>query len=296
MPIQEEGKASVKPAAKVRPILKPSSTSGWDFTTVDQRQWIDIEIQESKDPYCFQLSKLNTRLLRHSQEVYREEDGGVPYGPVIDQCKKKSSDNTGYWSDEMKKHFVNAPHWSMCKWISVLAKGGGQEKRFQYCLNPNYPHQFLYLRAIQWHSGSTINPALKDNVLLPEWFTEYIYHVGNGKEWRSIVNHGLIPGRVSKQADKLCSSLLWIRWMIKMAKVKPCSTCQKQESRETKILGNPFRTRYFGAIWSSLNEEDCNFIKQDHTQLFSTTCLQSSLRKRYSWKPRISFIKGKEWF
>ena len=30
MPIQEEEKASVKPAAKARPILKPSSTSGWE--------------------------------------------------------------------------------------------------------------------------------------------------------------------------------------------------------------------------------------------------------------------------
>ena len=41
------------------------------------------------------------------------------------------------------------------------------------------------------------NPALQDNVLLPEGFTEYIYHVGNGKELRSMVNHGLIPGGVS---------------------------------------------------------------------------------------------------
>ena len=43
-----------------------------------------------------------------------------------------------------------------------------KKKRFQCCLNPNYPHQFLYLRAILGHSGSTINPALKDKVLLPE--------------------------------------------------------------------------------------------------------------------------------
>ena len=40
--------------AKARPMLKPSSKSGWDFTPTEQRQWIDIEIQESKDPYCFQ--------------------------------------------------------------------------------------------------------------------------------------------------------------------------------------------------------------------------------------------------
>ena len=79
--------------------------------------------------------------------------------------------------------------------------------------------KFLYLRAIEIHSRSTINPALQDNnVLLPESFTEYIYHVGNGKELRSTVNHGLTPGAVSlKQADKLCSSLLCIRWLIKMA-------------------------------------------------------------------------------
>ena len=81
----------------------------------------------------------------------------------------------------MEKDLVNAPHWSIEKWMSVLAKGGGQKKSFQYCLNPHYPPQFLFFRAIQGRSGSTINPALQDNVLLPEGFTEYIYHVGNGK-------------------------------------------------------------------------------------------------------------------
>ena len=55
MPMQEEEKAPGKPAAKARPLLKPSSTSGWDLTPVEQRQWIDMETQESKDPYCFQM-------------------------------------------------------------------------------------------------------------------------------------------------------------------------------------------------------------------------------------------------
>ena len=32
-------------AAKARPIVKPSSTSCWDFTPMEQRQWIVIEIQ-----------------------------------------------------------------------------------------------------------------------------------------------------------------------------------------------------------------------------------------------------------
>ena len=148
LPIQEEEKASVKPAEKATPILKPSSTSGWDVIPIEQRQWIVIEIQESKDPHCFQVSKFITRLLRHSQKGYREGDGAVHYDQVMDECKKKLLDNTGYWSDEMKKDSVNAPHWWIEKLVSVLAKGGGQKKRCQYCLNQNYPHQFLNLQEI----------------------------------------------------------------------------------------------------------------------------------------------------
>ena len=113
MPIQEEEKASEKPAAKARPTLKPSSTSGWDFTLIDQRKWIDIETQESKDPHCFQVSKFITQLLRHSQKVLQEEDGGVHYDQIIDECKKKQSDNPGCWSDGVKKHFIHAQHWSI---------------------------------------------------------------------------------------------------------------------------------------------------------------------------------------
>ena len=113
---------------------------------------------------CFQVSKFITRLLRHSQKVQREDDGASIHVHVVDDCKKNKFDKTEYWSVERKKEFVNAPHWSIEKWIS---KGGGQKKRFQYCLNPNYPRKILYLRAIQGHSGSTINLALQDNVLLP---------------------------------------------------------------------------------------------------------------------------------
>ena len=94
-----------------------------------------------------------------------------PLWPSFCDHKKKQPDNTEYWSDEMN---VNAPHRSMEKWISVLAKGGGQKNRFHYCLNPNYLHQFLHLRAIQGHSGSTINPPLQDTVLIPEGFTEFV--------------------------------------------------------------------------------------------------------------------------
>ena len=125
MPIQEEEKASGKPAAKARPILKPSSTSGWDFTPMEHRKWIDIEIQESKDPHCFQVSKFITRLLRHSQKVYREADGAVHNDQVVDEYKNKLSDDTGYWSDEMKKQFANAPYLSTYRHRAVSSPPSG---------------------------------------------------------------------------------------------------------------------------------------------------------------------------
>ena len=62
--------------------------------------------------------------------------------------------------------------------------------------------------AIQGHSGKVysgnarINPALQDNVLLTKDFTEYVHHVGNGKEFRSIVRNGLVPGGFSTETGR----------------------------------------------------------------------------------------------
>ena len=149
----------------------------------------------------------------------------------------------------MMQPFANAPNWSLDKRISVLAKAGGQKKRFQYCVNPKYSQKFLYLRAIQGHSGSTINPALQYNVLLPEGFTVYICHIGDGKELRSIVNHGSIPGGVSLKTGRHAVFFTVVNPMDNQDGFgKPCATCQKQESRHTKILGNTFRIHCFGAI------------------------------------------------
>ena len=102
MPIQEEERASEKPAAKARPILKPSSTSNWNFIPMEQRKWIDIEVKKSKDPYCFQMTKFITQLLRH-KVVGREEDARVPYDRIVEKCKEVLSEDSRYWSDEIKE-------------------------------------------------------------------------------------------------------------------------------------------------------------------------------------------------
>ena len=66
-----------------------------------------------------------------------------------------------------------------------MTKGGGQKKRFQYCLKPDEPEGLLYLR-----------------VLLPMNCTKYVYHIGHGNELRSIVRNGLIPGGFSTNTGR----------------------------------------------------------------------------------------------
>ena len=74
-----------------------------------------------------------------------------------------------------------------------MAEGEGNKKRFQYCTDPS--GEILYLRALQGHSGrNLIDPPLQDNVLIPDGFFRYIYHVGCAINLRSIINSGLVPG------------------------------------------------------------------------------------------------------
>ena len=48
---------------------------------------------------------------------------------------------------------------------------------FQYCADSS--GEILSLRALQGHSGrNLINPLLQDNVIIPDGFFMYIYHVG----------------------------------------------------------------------------------------------------------------------
>ena len=72
--------------------------------------------------------------------------------------------------------------------------GGGNKKIFQYCTDPS-GQQILYLRALQGQSGrNLIDPSLQDNVLIPNDYFEYIYHIGFAINFHSITNSGLIPG------------------------------------------------------------------------------------------------------
>ena len=124
------------------------------------------------------VSKRLTTLLRHGH-LPREEDGAIEFWRL---------------KEYLRNDFENSQHWSDEMWNSKMAGGGGNKKRFQYCTDSS-GQEDLYLRTLQGHSGrNPIDPSLQDNVLLPNNFFQYIYHVGCARNLQSITNSGLIPG------------------------------------------------------------------------------------------------------
>ena len=95
-----------------------------------------------------------------------------------------------------------------------MAGGGGNKKRFQYCIDPA-GQEILYLLALRGHSGrNLIDPSLQDNALIPNNFFEYIYHVGCAINLHSITNSGLIQGGQilsNRQTVFFCLRILWTK-------------------------------------------------------------------------------------
>ena len=140
---KEEDIASGKPIATPGPKQKPTVTSTSVSIPVLERKWIDIETQRSHDQKCYRVSKAITPLLRHDESVPRGSDGVIQYTDILKECRKQK--------------FGDASQWLLEDWVSKLAKGGGPKKSFfQYCGHPNSSSQFLYLRAIQGHSGESL--------------------------------------------------------------------------------------------------------------------------------------------
>ena len=153
-----------RPKAKARPRRPSSSTR---TVPICERRWTDIEPGTQSDLAYPVAKRLNT-LLRHGH-LPREEDGAIEFWRMKDDL-----------SDEM--------------WKTKMQGGGGNKKRFQYCTDPS-GQEILYLRALQGHSGrNPIDTSLQNNVLIPNGFIEYIYHIGCAINLHSITNSGLTPG------------------------------------------------------------------------------------------------------
>ena len=162
--------------AKAKPQGRNSVSSSTRTIPLAKRTWTDIEPQKySLSDYP--VSKKLVNLLRHGS-LPRDNDGAIEFWRI---------------KEYLQDHFVYCHHWSDEKWKSSMAGGGGNKKRFQYCTDSS--GAILYLRALQGHSGrNLIDPSLQDNVVIPDGFFKYIYHVGCAINLHSIINSGLIPG------------------------------------------------------------------------------------------------------
>ena len=163
-------KAKAKPQRRTyfcRLIHKNFSSWGKNLTDIEPQNYSLTD---------YSVSKKLINLLRHGS-LPREDDGAIEFWRI---------------KDYLQNHFVHSRHWSDEKWNSIMARGGGNKKRFQYCTHS--PRENLYLRALQGHSGrNLIDLSLQDNVLIPDDFFKYIHHVGCAINLHSIINSGLIP-------------------------------------------------------------------------------------------------------
>ena len=163
--------------AKAKPRRRTPACSSTRTVPISERSWTDIE-PENYSSIAYPVSKQLSTFLRHG-DLPREEDGAIEFWRL---------------KDYLRNDFVHSQHWSDEKWKSTMARGGGTKKRFQYCTDSS-GQEILYLRVVQGHSGrNPIDPSLQDNVLIPNDFFEYIYHIGCAINLHSITNSGLIPG------------------------------------------------------------------------------------------------------
>ena len=107
-----------------------------------------------------------------------------------------------FWRLNIRNRFVYSQYWSGDVWKSKMAGGGSNKKTFQYDTGPS-GQEILYLRALRRDSRrNPIDPTLQDNVLIPNIFFEYIYHIGCAINLHSITNSELIAGGQKSSKDR----------------------------------------------------------------------------------------------
>ena len=137
-----------------------------------------------------------------------------------------------------------------------MAGGGGKKKIFQYCTDSS-GEEILYLRALQGQTGrNTIDPSLQDNVLIPNNFFEYIYHIGNAINLHSITKSGLIAGGQNASRNRQTVFFTAVNPLAKhhqdpteLDLTKPRLATYKQKGKYTK-------TQCMGSIYSLLSGKD----------------------------------------
>ena len=93
-----------QPKTKAKPQRRKPADSSSGTIPMNQTNWIDVEPGQDSP------SKKVIHLLRHSQQVHREEDGAVHFWRI---------------KENLQNQFPQSIHWSDDRWKVCLAAGGG---------------------------------------------------------------------------------------------------------------------------------------------------------------------------
>ena len=253
--------------AEARPQIRTPACSSTRTEPIGERSRTDIE-PENYSSIAYPVSKQLSTLLRRGH-LPREEDGAIEFWRLK------------YY---LRNEFVHSQHWSDEMWKSTMARGGGNKKRFQYCTDSS-GQEILYLRALQGHLGrNPIDPELQDNVLIPNNFFEYIYHIRCAINVHSITNSGLILG--GQKFGQKTDGILYV-----------CGSCEQRTQRSQKHwpgstascmvqAENVEKTPRHGVLGrhkNLLKRKDLSSIKHDRTQSSFTTHSQHIVSRRLLW-------------
>ena len=164
-------------------------------------------------------------------------------------------------------------------------------KRFRYCTDP-LGQEILYLRALQGHSGrNPIDPTLQDNVLIPNNFFEYIYHIGCAINLHSITNSGLIAGGQNSSKERQTVFFTAVNPMTKYTEIRTTLTWKHRVLHHTcRQHGRNIKTRCIGSTSDLLKRKDESSIRRDRTPSSFTIHSQPIVSRRLSrWKLEISY-------
>ena len=161
--------------AKAKPQRRTCASSSTKTILIGERTGTDVEPQEySLSDYS--VSKKIINLLRHGS-LPREDDGAIEFWRIKD-----------YLQNHLCVLNIGLTESGRASWQEEEET----RKDFNTVL---MLQEILYLRALQGHSGrNLVDPSLQDNVLIPNNFFEYIYHVGCAINLNSIISSGLILG------------------------------------------------------------------------------------------------------
>ena len=203
------------PKAKAKPRGSSTTCSSSRTVLILERTWIDIE-PGAQFHQAYPVSKRMNTLLRHG-ELPREEDVTIEFWRLKDDFRNRF-EHPQYWSDDV--------------WKNKMTGGRGNNKRFQYWTDPS-GQEILDLRAPQGHSRSnSIDFTLQDNVLIPNNFFEYIYHIGCAISLHSMTNSGLIAGGQNLNRQTVFFTVVNPMQRSKRAWFDKTTSCILQEKRE----------------------------------------------------------------